>query len=161
MLSSKVPHTFASLFKGQKFKLVCSLSDGPVDDQLITSITADSREVTADSLFVAIPGVVNDGHDFIEAAVAAGCRAIVCGPGKLNIEQARDLHATIIEVEDTGTETQIRAKVWEDGTAEPAGWQMEAADSGADRLTTGAIGVWSYVSGNKYWDDLSVELLVP
>jgi murE/murF fusion protein len=106
MLSYKVPNTFipntfASLLKGQKFNIVCSLSDRSLDDQLITSITADSREVTADSLFVALPGGVRDGHDFIEAAVAAGCRAIVCGPGKLTTAQARDLQATVIEVEDT------------------------------------------------------------
>ena len=101
MPSPKVPHTLASLFEGLKFNLVCSPSGRTVDDQLITSVTVDSREIAADSLFIALPGVVSDGHDFIRSAVAAGCRAIVCGPGRLTEAQARDLQATVIEVEDT------------------------------------------------------------
>ena len=42
-----------------------------------------------------------DGHNFIEAAVAGGCRAIICGRGKVSKELARDLGVTTIEVEDT------------------------------------------------------------
>ncbi len=68
---------------------------------MLNSITVDSRQVEAKSLFIALPGVVCDGHNFIEAAVAAGCRTIVCGPGRLNESQARDLGATVVEVEDT------------------------------------------------------------
>jgi murE/murF fusion protein len=101
MLSSKAHNTVASLLKGLKYKRVCSLLGSSMDDQLITSVTVDSREVAADSLFFALPGVVNDGHDYIETAVSAGCQAIVCGPGRLSEEQARALHVTVIEVEDT------------------------------------------------------------
>ena len=101
MLSSQVPNTVATLLEGLKFNLICSLSGRSVDDQVITSVTADSREVAADSIFIALPGGVSDGHDFIEAAVGSGCRAIVCAQGRLNKEQARDLQATVVEVEDT------------------------------------------------------------
>jgi murE/murF fusion protein len=101
MLLSKEQNTVASLLQGLKFKLLCSFSGGLIDDQPITSVTVDSRTVTTDSLFVALPGVVNDGHDFIDAVVSAGCRAIVCGSGKVTAEQAKDLDATVIEVEDT------------------------------------------------------------
>jgi hypothetical protein len=59
-------------------------------------------------------------------------------------------------VEDTGFLTEMRAKVWRDGESEPADWQVDAYDNSINRLTTGVIGVWSYLRGNKYWDDLSV-----
>jgi uncharacterized repeat protein (TIGR02543 family) len=67
----------------------------------------------------------------------------------------------IVEVEDTGTRTELRAKLWAEGTPEPAGWQADAFDDSPSRLTAGAFGVWSYLSGGKYWDDLSVTLLSP
>ena len=72
-----------------------------IEEQQISAVTVDSRQVVVGSLFVALPGVVSDGHDFVEAAVAAGCRAIVCGSGRLNENQVRDLDTTILEVEDT------------------------------------------------------------
>ena len=94
--------TVASLLEGLTFEVVCSPAGKSLADQLITKVTADSREVIAESLFIAIPGLVSDGHDFIESAVTAGCRAIVCSSGKLSKEQAEKLAVTVIEVEDTG-----------------------------------------------------------
>jgi regulation of enolase protein 1 (concanavalin A-like superfamily) len=64
-----------------------------------------------------------------------------------------------IEVEDAGTQTNIRAKVWAEGGAEPSTWQIDAYDSSASRLTAGTIGVWSHANGSKYWDDLKVVYL--
>ncbi len=60
----------------------------------------------------------------------------------------------LVEIGDTGTQTEIRAKVWPEGTPEPEDWQVNAWHSGGGRLTNGRIGVWSYSSGSKYWDDL-------
>jgi len=65
----------------------------------------------------------------------------------------------IIEVEDTGGRTNIRAKVWPETDSEPSNWQIDAWDESATRLTSGTVGVWSYRSGNKYWDNLVVEAL--
>jgi hypothetical protein len=62
-----------------------------------------------------------------------------------------------IEVEDTGTRTEIRARVWEDGTTEPAGWQVDCFDDSPTRLTSGTAGLWSMANGSKYWDDLAVR----
>ena len=67
----------------------------------------------------------------------------------------------VVEVEDTGTRTDIRAKVWADTAEEPESWQIDAWDESAGRLTSGKIGVWSYSAGSKYWDDLTVEMLAP
>jgi hypothetical protein len=67
-----------------------------------------------------------------------------------------------IEVEDTGSRTEIRARVWASGTAEPSAWQIDAFDDGAGRLTSGTVGVWSFSKGSKFWDDLYVgDLAVP
>jgi hypothetical protein len=64
-----------------------------------------------------------------------------------------------VQVEDTGSRTEIRAKVWPDGTAEPSAWQVNAYDGSVTRLTEGTIGVWSYSSGSKYWDDLAFSAI--
>lgn len=101
MSSSKAHTTVSSLLKGLNFKILCSLSGKSIDDQSVSSITADSRTAAAGSLFIALPGAICDGHNFLEAAVAAGCRAIVCGAGRLTEEQAVNLQVTVIEVEDT------------------------------------------------------------
>ena len=44
----------------------------------ITSLTSDSRQVTAGSLFVAVRGFTSDGHAYIPAAVEKGCAAVLC-----------------------------------------------------------------------------------
>jgi uncharacterized repeat protein (TIGR02543 family) len=62
-----------------------------------------------------------------------------------------------IEVEDTGTRTEIRAKVWAEGETEPGNWQIDAYDESGTRLTAGRFGIWSFNTGSKYWDDLSVQ----
>ena len=66
-----------------------------------------------------------------------------------------------IQVEDAGSRTEIRAKVWSENSVEPAAWQVDCYDSKSSRLTSGAIGVWSYFRGRKYWDDLTVNFLSP
>ena len=60
-----------------------------------------------------------------------------------------------IRVEDTGSSTAIRAKVWAEGQREPTSWQIEASDNSGSRLKSGTIGLWSMGSGSKYWDDLT------
>ena len=47
-------------------------------DIAINAIDFDSRKVSLDDVFVAIRGVVSDGHDFIEKAVNQGAIAVVC-----------------------------------------------------------------------------------
>ena len=46
------------------------LSDGP-----LSAVSIDSREIVPEALFVAIKGERLDGHDFVEAALAAGASA--------------------------------------------------------------------------------------
>lgn len=44
----------------------------------ITSVCFDSRKACKGSLFVAVPGTVNDGHKFISTTVDSGTSAVVC-----------------------------------------------------------------------------------
>jgi UDP-N-acetylmuramoyl-L-alanyl-D-glutamate--2,6-diaminopimelate ligase len=43
----------------------------------ISLITVDSRQVIPGALFIAVPGLIVDGHDFIEQAIRKGATAIV------------------------------------------------------------------------------------
>ncbi|ANI30924.1 UDP-N-acetylmuramoyl-tripeptide--D-alanyl-D- alanine ligase [Yersinia entomophaga] len=47
------------------------------NDDMITEVTTDTRQVTAGCLFVALKGERFDAHDFAEAAVAAGAGALL------------------------------------------------------------------------------------
>ncbi len=44
----------------------------------VTTIQIDSRKVSSNGVFVAIPGVQVDGHDFIQIAIEKGASVIVC-----------------------------------------------------------------------------------
>jgi hypothetical protein len=63
-----------------------------------------------------------------------------------------------VRVQDTGTKTEILAKIWPSASIEPANWQIDAYDDTASRLTSGTIGVWSDGPGKKYWDDLATSI---
>src|SRR5215208_2792965 len=43
----------------------------------VAGVTFDSREVGPGDLFVAMPGTVHDGHEFVDAAFAAGAAGAV------------------------------------------------------------------------------------
>lgn len=46
-------------------------------DPRVAALTSDSREVTPGALFVAVPGLQVDGHDFIPQALEAGAVGVV------------------------------------------------------------------------------------
>ena len=55
-----------------------------------------------------------------------------------------------LRLQVTGTSpTTIRAKVWADGTTEPATWQLSTTDSTAALQVPGSIGLHSYLSGSS------------
>ena len=60
-------------------QLAAGLSEtGPTGaDLAVAGITADSRHVQPGYIFVAVPGYVHDGHDYITDAIAKGAVAIV------------------------------------------------------------------------------------
>ncbi len=62
----------------------------------------------------------------------------------------------LIQADDAGGATTIRARLWEDGTQEPQTFAINATDAAAGRLTSGRIGIWS-AGGDVFVDDLSVR----
>lgn len=62
----------------------------------ISNLVFDSREVTKDSLFFALPGTHTDGNCFIEQAILAGANAVVF-QGELSPSQQKDIAAAIIK----------------------------------------------------------------
>lgn len=53
-----------------------------------------------------------------------------------------------LRLQVTGTNpTALRAKVWRDGTAEPAAWQVTASDATASLQVAGSTGLMSYLWG--------------
>ena len=66
-----------------------------------------------------------------------------------------------VQVYDDGQATHVLAKVWADGSTEPADWQMEAVDDSVGRRTAGAVGVWAMDAGQKWVDDLAVRTMTP
>ncbi len=62
----------------------------------IGSVQHDSRLVERGDLFVCVPGLRVDGHDFAAAAVAAGAAALVAEPGRG--EALRALGVPVVEV---------------------------------------------------------------
>ena len=64
------------------------------DDPVITDVTHDSRAVGPGCLFVAIPGALADGHEFVAGAFAAGAAAVaverdVVGPSRIVVPDTR------------------------------------------------------------------------
>jgi PKD repeat protein len=62
-------------------------------------------------------------------------------------DNAGDVLHVRLQATGTGT-TQLRAKVWKDGTVEPASWMLTTNDTTAVLQAPGSTGVWVYVSGS-------------
>lgn len=73
-------------------------------DIAVQHLTFDSRTTGTDSLFFAIKGTVNDGHDFLPKVFASGCRAVVV---EKQIEAPED--ATVIVVDDSSKALALSA----------------------------------------------------
>ena len=63
----------------------------------VEDVAVDSRKVKPLGLFVAVPGTVVDGHDFIPQALAAGAAGIVC---ERMPEDVPD-HVTVVQVKSS------------------------------------------------------------
>ena len=66
-------------------------------DLRIDAVEFDSRKVSKNNLFVAIKGVVSDGHTYIDDVIGKGVSAVLCS----SIPKNRKEHVTYIVVNDT------------------------------------------------------------
>ncbi len=64
-------------------------------DSEISNISLSSHDVQEGGLFIAIPGTVTDGHNFIDDAITTGAIAIVCE--KLPKEQKEGVEYIVVE----------------------------------------------------------------
>lgn len=91
-------HSLTELLQGVPYQV---LAEGDAAGWQPTTVTADSRQNCAGALFIALTGSGSDGHAFIAAAVAAGCRAVLCRQGRLSREEAGRLGVTVLATEET------------------------------------------------------------
>ncbi|MGV1098067.1 UDP-N-acetylmuramoyl-L-alanyl-D-glutamate--2,6-diaminopimelate ligase [Thiovibrio sp. JS02] len=80
---------------------VAVLNADALEDRQITGIASDSRQVVAGGLFVAVPGLTVDGHDYLDAAVEQGCVAVLVEKGRG--KRFRNQKILCLEVVDTRT----------------------------------------------------------
>lgn len=70
-----------------------------------------------------------------------------------------------LRVTDNGSLTTLKAKLWQDGSSEPASWTIETTDNEGTLLATGYPGIRAYngASANTpntfYWDNFTVTEL--
>lgn len=75
---------------------------GPAPDvTAIRAVHSDSRRVENGSLFIAVPGLHVDGHDFLEKAVEAGAAALVVGKGAVADFKTFPENICVVAVEST------------------------------------------------------------
>ena len=65
----------------------------------VTDLQIDSRKVSDGSCFIALKGSISDGHDYIEAAIANGAKAIVCEVLPAQLKEG----VTYVEVENSAS----------------------------------------------------------
>lgn len=63
----------------------------------VSKITFNSKEASKESLFVAIVGTQVDGHQFIDAAIKSGARAVICE----HLPESTQLDVSYIVVKDS------------------------------------------------------------
>lgn len=59
------------------YKVSLTASLGNMEAE-VKGLTFDSRKVAPGFVFIAVPGTLSDGHDFIQKAIDSGAQAIVC-----------------------------------------------------------------------------------
>jgi len=74
-------------------------------DRQVDNLQTDSRQAGAGTLFIAMKGTHVDGHDFIDAVIAAGSNVLVCQDLPAVLQDG----VTYIQVEDTAAAAGIIA----------------------------------------------------
>ena len=66
----------------------------------VSGVSIDTRSLESGDLFVALLGEGRDGHDFVDAAFAAGASAALVGRGRIDSKKAADMRKALVEVDD-------------------------------------------------------------
>ena len=81
------------------------LLEASAADPVIGDLAVDSREVQPGALFMAIPGVVADGHDYVDSAIARGAAAVMA-------ERAVGSTIPLLRVRDARRAAELVAMAW-------------------------------------------------
>ncbi len=79
-------------------------------DARFRGVSIDSREVESGQLFVAIRGPRNDGHDYLEQAIATGVTGLLVERGAAKPLASKGNHHCIVECDDTTLALGLLAK---------------------------------------------------
>ena len=82
-------------------------------DVVVNEIVFDSRQAKPGTIFVAIEGVANDGHDYIDSVIENGCQIVVSQKG-MNVPET----VTFIVVENTSEALGIMASNFYDNPSQ-------------------------------------------
>jgi len=106
--------TLNEILEGINFDLVRGELSSPINQ-----IQIDSRNVQKGDCFIAIKGTASDGHDFIDKAIEAGARTIICNNDhsneneKLNLIQVQNTRKILARVAANFFENpSTKLKVW-------------------------------------------------
>ena len=131
-------------------------------DVEIAGIAYDSRELAHGELFVALPGVHADGHQFITSAVERGAVAVVCreAPGELTVPYAvvPDPRAAMADLAATlyGYPSRRIKVIGVTGTdGKTTTCTLLHAMLQATGHAAGLIGTVSFRVGDREWDNSS------
>jgi len=97
--SHPIPWTAAEIIEATRGELLCGDLRRP-----FSGVSIDSRNISADHLFVAIAGVIHDGHEFTSSIVDQGVGGLVISrhkTGQLPIAAWKTNNIACIAVEDT------------------------------------------------------------
>jgi UDP-N-acetylmuramoyl-L-alanyl-D-glutamate--2,6-diaminopimelate ligase len=140
-------------------------------DPEIQSITADSREVAAGGLFVAVPGYASDGHRYLDQALARGAAALLLQSGRVSEDHLAPVAAAVVP--DTrsalaaaaanfyrhpAAQLRIIGVTGTDGKTTTC-YLINAVLEGAGRRT-GLIGTVDYKIGER-WESNPTRLTTP
>lgn len=101
------------LLKDILFKVAIESVKGTTDLK-INALHFDSRKVAVNDVFFAIPGVVSDGHDFIDKAINQGASVIICE----RLPELLKEEVTYIKVNKTSEALALMASAFYDHPSE-------------------------------------------
>ncbi|WP_163337962.1 UDP-N-acetylmuramoyl-L-alanyl-D-glutamate--2,6-diaminopimelate ligase [Desulfopila sp. IMCC35008] len=97
--NQQVARSLGEVLQGIEY-VVLQKPDRAPDEPTISMVYHDSREVSENSIFVAVAGTVVDGHNYIGDAVRNGCAAVIVERGA-NYQRPGNWKGWLIEVEDS------------------------------------------------------------
>lgn len=74
----------------------------------VAGVTIDSREVSPGSLFVAVAGERDDGHRYLDEAMAAGASAVLVGRGRRGGHTGVEVDDTLVALRDLAADRRSR-----------------------------------------------------